>query len=47
MKVLVHNIRMLVHSIYELDIDPQFWGEQAETPALPPAEGNGEGGTDR
>ena len=25
MKVLVHNIRMLVHSIYELGIDPQFW----------------------
>jgi transposase len=25
MKVLVHNLRMLVHAIYELGIDPQFW----------------------
>jgi hypothetical protein len=54
MKVLVHNIRMLVHSIYELGIDPKFWGEQAdEAPALPPADGqdggndDGEGGDDR
>jgi transposase len=27
LKVLVHNIRMLVHSIYELGIDPEFWQE--------------------
>ena len=34
-KVLWHNIRMLVQSIFELNVDPKFWmplseGEAAE-----------------
>jgi hypothetical protein len=26
-KVLCHNLSVLVHSIYELGIQPTFWGE--------------------
>jgi transposase len=28
-KILCHNLVVLIHEIYELGIEPEFWGEPA------------------
>jgi hypothetical protein len=37
LKVLAHNIRVLVRAIFELGIDPKFWTPKGELP--PPTNG--------
>ncbi len=42
LKVLAHNLRMLVHAMYELGIDPTFWNDgPVLPPSLPPSNENG------
>ncbi len=42
LKVLAHNLRMLVHAMYELGIDPKFWNDgPVFPPSLPPSNENG------